>query len=202
MFLLLHNSNWNSPKIPNRMEDTYSWSRLCLNVSLYRSRKFLRMSTVSFSCRLFDSSAGNKRAVSAKWNQITHCFYIISSNFLTNIKRLIHWKFKKENYPQRIKPLWLCHFCQPFLYIFFESSKSFFLALIAQKEKTFPIKFFITVQTIQSSVAPTFEPPSEGHISLEKHRHLDNYGMKINSDSDWKPSINFYFWLNRFQTKK
>lgn len=45
-------------------DGTYSCSRLCLNVSRYRSRKFRRISTVSFSWRLFDSSAGSNSAVS------------------------------------------------------------------------------------------------------------------------------------------
>lgn len=51
------------------LNSTYSWSRLCLNESLYLSRKFLRISVVSFSCRLFDSSAGNRSAVSIKWKE-------------------------------------------------------------------------------------------------------------------------------------
>lgn len=91
-----------------------------------------------------------------------------------------------------------------FFYFFIRKFEVILSSIDCPERKNFSNKilYTLTIQTIQSSAALTFEPPSEGHISLEKHRHLDNYGMKINSDSDWKPSINFYFWLNRFQTKK
>lgn len=89
-----------------------------------------------------------------------------------------------------------------FFYFFIRKFEVILSGIDCPERKNFSNKilYTLTIQTIQSSAALTFEPPSEGHISLEKHRHLDNYGMKINSDSDWKPSINFYFWLNRFQT--
>lgn len=43
---------------------THSCSLLCLNESVYRNLRFRLISLVSFSCRLFDNSAGKRSAIS------------------------------------------------------------------------------------------------------------------------------------------
>lgn len=43
---------------------THSCSLLCLNESVYRILRFRLISLVSFSCRLFDNSAGKRSAIS------------------------------------------------------------------------------------------------------------------------------------------
>lgn len=85
MFLLFLNQLKFKSNIEQLKIKTYSWSRLCLNVSLYLSRRFLRMSIVSFSCRLFDSSAGKSKAISVITTNI-HLFYSFKS-FKNNRKK-------------------------------------------------------------------------------------------------------------------
>lgn len=90
--------------IPMKSFATYSWSRLCLKLSLYLNRKFLRMSIVSFSCRLFDSSAGNRRAISRRkmWKDSYFIMFKVSQTSQT----LMCFHFKRKFYLMN-KILWI-----------------------------------------------------------------------------------------------
>lgn len=129
---------------------TYSWSRLCLNVSLYRSRKFLLMSVVSFSCRLFDSSAGNNNAISVTKKKIKHrkfdyFFFLrfISFQSFVKQKRFSRSNFKRKLYLTNIT-VWLPRIYGCTLSFFFRIAVIECRFWNCPKNKTFPIKIFVT----------------------------------------------------------